>query len=165
MSDETRTCRLCDQTFPLTRDFFGQTPSGGSRHQCRECKRKYSAEWANQRPDLVREKWTRQNQKRASAGTPWTDLDVSRLRSKQKDRCAYCGTDLNGEGEIDHKISLERGGNNDIANLTLACLACNRAKGARSAEEFFQWRMSRGLTCRQSKSPTRQSSGRAKARR
>lgn len=163
MSDGVRRCRECNRIFPLTRDFFGQTPSGGFRHQCRECKRKYNSEWASGRPDLVREKWTRQNQKRAEAGYRWTDLDVEQLRLELKDRCAYCGKDLEGGGEIDHKISLDRGGTNDVKNLTLACLPCNRAKGARSAEEFYEWRRARGLVCRED-GPTGQSNGGVKAR-
>lgn len=149
MSEGVRQCRTCGQVLPLTRDFFGQTPSGGFRKQCRECKNRYNAEWAASRPDLVSERWARQNRRRARAGFRWTDSDIEQLRLELKGKCAYCGNELNGGGEVDHKISLERGGTNHIGNLTLACLPCNRAKGARSDDEFFAWRRARGLICRE----------------
>lgn len=46
--------------------------------------------------------------------------------------CSYCGkTPPAVILEIDHVIPLADGGPDDIANLTTACLDCNRGKGAR----------------------------------
>lgn len=57
------------------------------------------------------------------------------LLEKWGRRCAYCGA----EGvplEIEHIVPKSRGGSNRVSNLTLACRACNQAKGNRTAEEF-----------------------------
>ncbi len=143
----TRCCINCHRVFPLTREFFGQTPNGNFRNQCRECKRAYNAEWARRNPDLIQEKWTRQNAKRAAAGPRWTQHDEVIIRAQTDDTCTYCGVKLNGGGEIDHILSLESGGDNRRSNLTPVCLPCNRAKGARNGFEFIEWRIERGLKC------------------
>lgn len=49
--------------------------------------------------------------------------------------CAYCGQ----RGvflETEHIIPKSRGGTNRVSNLTVACHACNQAKGNQTAEEF-----------------------------
>jgi 5-methylcytosine-specific restriction endonuclease McrA len=57
------------------------------------------------------------------------------LLEKWGRRCAYCGaTDV--LLEVDHIVPKSRGGTERVSNLTLACSACNRAKGDRTAEEF-----------------------------
>ena len=57
------------------------------------------------------------------------------LLEKWGRRCAYCGaTDV--PLEADHIVPKSRGGTDRVSNLTLACSACNRAKGDRTAEEF-----------------------------
>jgi len=52
-------------------------------------------------------------------------------------RCGYCGGEQ-GPFDVDHIIPISKGGSNDIANLLLACWPCNRAKGARSPEEWLR---------------------------
>ncbi|MBI5813576.1 MAG: RNA-guided endonuclease IscB [Deinococcota bacterium] len=57
------------------------------------------------------------------------------LLEKWGRRCAYCGT----EGvplEVEHILPRSRGGSDRVSNLTLACRACNQAKGNRTALEF-----------------------------
>jgi 5-methylcytosine-specific restriction protein A len=56
-----------------------------------------------------------------------------RIRVMKRDRfqCTYCGapgTDV--ELEVDHIISVARGGSHHMSNLTTACRDCNQAKGA-----------------------------------
>lgn len=58
------------------------------------------------------------------------------LLAKWGRRCAYCGArdcPLN----IDHVRPRARGGSDRVSNLTLACVPCNEAKGARRVEEFL----------------------------
>lgn len=46
--------------------------------------------------------------------------------------CEYClihAEDTYFGCEVDHIISLKHGGNSDFANLSLACIPCNRFKG------------------------------------
>lgn len=61
------------------------------------------------------------------------------------DRCVYCGIahleryrDANVPAvlEVEHIVSVQRGGTNDRSNLTVACRRCNRSKGTRTAEEY-----------------------------
>ncbi len=50
--------------------------------------------------------------------------------------CAYCeatGVPLN----LDHVVPRSRGGSDRVANLTLACVPCNQAKGSQAIEAFL----------------------------
>ncbi|MHB1973816.1 MAG: RNA-guided endonuclease IscB [Acidimicrobiales bacterium] len=58
------------------------------------------------------------------------------LLEKFSHACAYCGATgvpLN----IDHVRPRARGGSDRVANLVIACIPCNEAKGARLVEEFL----------------------------
>lgn len=44
--------------------------------------------------------------------------------------CHYCG-EQGARMEIDHKVPIAAGGTNDLDNLLMSCLPCNRAKGAK----------------------------------
>ena len=63
------------------------------------------------------------------------------LLAKWGRKCAYC--DASGVGpagvplNIDHIHSRARGGSNRVTNLTLACIPCNRAKGAQDVASFL----------------------------
>lgn len=50
-------------------------------------------------------------------------------------RCTYCG-DLTGPFEVDHIYPVALGGTDDLENLTLACVPCNRSKGAKKLSEW-----------------------------
>lgn len=50
-------------------------------------------------------------------------------------RCEVCGS-TEAPFEIDHIMPYSRGGTHDRANLQLLCKPCNRAKGARTMEEW-----------------------------
>lgn len=45
-------------------------------------------------------------------------------------KCVYCA-DTVGPFEIDHVLAVANGGGNDLDNLCVACLPCNRSKGAK----------------------------------
>ena len=49
--------------------------------------------------------------------------------------CAYGGTPA-VPLEVEHSVPKSRGGTDRVSNLTLACHACNQAKGSRTAKEF-----------------------------
>lgn len=59
-------------------------------------------------------------------------------------KCCYCGRELlpfgiaeqDASATVDHQTPSSRGGDDSIANLALACRACNSLKGALTAEEF-----------------------------
>ncbi len=44
-------------------------------------------------------------------------------------QCAYCGTTNTGF-QIDHVIPFWQGGRNTMGNLVVACVGCNKEKGA-----------------------------------
>ncbi len=58
------------------------------------------------------------------------------LLEKWQRKCAYCGK---GQVplQIDHIVPRAKGGSDRAANLTLACQACNQAKGNRDVHEFL----------------------------
>ena len=59
-----------------------------------------------------------------------------------KFRCVYCGTtSKESRLEIDHMISIDDGGTNEITNLVPSCFSCNRGKGKVSVF-VHPWRMS-----------------------
>ena len=55
-------------------------------------------------------------------------------------KCVYCGSGAQG---YDHKVPIQRGGNNRKSNLVPACNRCNSRKGNKTPEVF---RLYLGLT-------------------
>ncbi|MDE2854116.1 MAG: HNH endonuclease signature motif containing protein [Chloroflexota bacterium] len=52
-------------------------------------------------------------------------------------RCEWCGCSLvNAAFELDHILSLSRGGANRASNLVLSCPDCNRKKGQKHPARF-----------------------------
>lgn len=58
------------------------------------------------------------------------------LLEKWGRKCAYCGVE-NVPFEVEHIHPKSKGGSNRISNLTLACHACNQAKGNRDVKDFL----------------------------
>ena len=58
------------------------------------------------------------------------------LLAKWEHQCAYC-TATGLPLEIDHVIPQSHGGSNRVANLVMACRACNLAKGDQRLEDFL----------------------------
>ena len=83
-----------------------------------------------------------------AAGGYWTDYDIQKIRRELEDKCYYCGVELAGGGEIDHKLPVSRGGTNWPDNLTLACTKCNRDKHCKTPDEFFEYKRQRGQKIR-----------------
>lgn len=61
---------------------------------------------------------------------------AARVIGREGRRCTYCG-DTDGPFDLDHIYPVSRGGTNDPSNLTLACAACNRSKGAKTLREWI----------------------------
>lgn len=139
-----RTCRKCGIEKPLTLAFFNK-PQGYWRRVCMVCMAANTARNYAEKPELKVENRRRYNENKANAEGVCTPHDIAVIRETQRDECFYCGIDLHGGGEKDHKTPLSKGGSNWPANMALACRSCNRDKHNKSAYEFFQWRKLRGL--------------------
>lgn len=60
---------------------------------------------------------------------------MKHLRVRWDNRCAYCGAS-DKPFQPDHVKPVSRGGTDEIGNLALACIDCNRQKGTQTATEF-----------------------------
>jgi len=58
------------------------------------------------------------------------------LLEKWNRTCAYCSA-TNVPLQVEHIVPRAHGGSNRISNLTLACAACNTAKGTQRIEDFL----------------------------
>lgn len=45
----------------------------------------------------------------------------------------------------DHVIPKSRGGSDDLSNLVACCEQCNGQKGAKTPEEFLEWKKCKGV--------------------
>lgn len=143
---EIRQCKDCLKSLPLSREHFGNTPSGGFRFKCRACMRAHVGAYSTANKDGVSERATLRRERLISAGGAGFSLDdVSKIRRSLQDRCAYCDAPLNGEGHTDHMKPVAQGGKDEAANITLCCEKCNLAKHAKNVEQFLRWRTERGL--------------------
>ena len=53
--------------------------------------------------------------------------------------CSYCNKQISPlDFSIDHKLPKNRGGSNELINLHLVCIKCNKVKGDLTDEEFKQ---------------------------
>jgi 5-methylcytosine-specific restriction endonuclease McrA len=68
------------------------------------------------------------------AGPSFTAAEWTALVTAHQGRCAFCGK-ARPLG-ADHRLPLERGGKNEIANILPACAPCNLRKHLMTEEEF-----------------------------
>lgn len=73
---------------------------------------------------------TRRSRQRGAPGT-YTAADIESLYLKQRGCCANCGCALGDKFHRDHRVSLFRGGSNEITNIELLCGPCNQRKHAK----------------------------------
>lgn len=152
----TKTCNQCLTELPATSDSFSfftnrrpdGTTYGGLRGTCKKCMAARTALHSKANPHLVAARAERRRINHAAAEGTHTTEDIAAIRRQLNDRCYYCGVGLNGGGDVDHMVSISKGGTNWPSNLTLACKTCNLDKHAKSAPEFLAWRRERGLPVR-----------------
>jgi 5-methylcytosine-specific restriction endonuclease McrA len=99
-------------------------------------------------PEMTAVRRQRYKENLKSADGFHTKDQIENIRKLQKDSCAYCGKNLSGGGEVDHKTPLSRGGDNYASNLALTCTPCNRDKHDKTEDEFVCWRLGLGLLVR-----------------
>lgn len=145
-------CNKCEQVFPLTREYFGQTKQKSGRvtfrQVCRACIRANTARHYAEAPEKVIARVARRKLQDESAKGSCTPNDIAAIRRRLSDRCRYCNTALNGGGEIEHMTPISRSGSHWPQNLTLACFQCNKEKHGKTEAEYVKWRRERGLSVR-----------------
>lgn len=98
--------------------------------------------WMQANPERVRQRnLLRWHLKRSLAGN-FSKLDLDRIRSEQRDKCAFCKTKLSGRGSLDHIVPISKGGTNEPRNLQWLCKPCNSSK---QAHDQIDWARSKGL--------------------
>lgn len=145
-------CKDCANEYPETRDYFGQYKNQrkgvvkiGFRSSCRKCMAKRTATHSANNPDMVRERLTRRMIRNMEAQGSYSQVQINTLRAELGDRCRFCGSELNGLGDIEHLTPISRGGSNNIQNLTLSCSKCNKEKTNKTLSEYQSWRVERGM--------------------
>lgn len=78
----------------------------------------------------------------------FTRDDILDAMDRQGKTCAapWCDADLSIGYDVDHIIPLSRGGSNWPDNLQCLCPTCNRSKGAKTMDEWIEWRVVLGLS-------------------
>ncbi len=95
-----------------------------------------NAAWLAAHPEVKRAKDQGYRARRRAASGAFTGKEWRELVIFYGSVCGYCGEAR--PLEPDHRIPLSRGGDNGIANIILACHACNGRKGMRTEAEFRQ---------------------------
>ena len=140
-----KTCTTCGKEKPRTIEFFNLLTGGYWRGSCKECRAAVSKKHHAENPQMTAARRASYNTRKSNAEGTHSTLELKLLRQKQNDLCAYCGDELNGAGELDHRISLLNGGSNYVSNLAWVCRTCNRDKGGKNVSEFLAWRRKLGL--------------------
>ncbi len=89
--------------------------------------------WIHKRAYIGRIGWAKDSGRPAQS--EWRIIRA-RIFARDDYTCTYCGA-RGGKLQCDHIAPVSRGGSNDDDNLTTACMPCNRAKWAKTPE---QWR-------------------------
>lgn len=138
-----KACKKCGTIYPITREFFGNTPSGGFRGTCRKCM-VIPTQTPRQR-ELAKER--AQKRYALAVDQDFSFTERKRLRDRQKGLCLCCCQPIISvmDAEVDHMHPVSRGGQANDANLMLAHAQCNREKHAKTLEEHWDWRFDRGI--------------------
>ncbi len=144
-SFHSKICTTCGIKKPLTTEYFNFLSQGYWRGSCKECRAAVTRKHHAEKPEMKAKSRAAYKERKQLASGSHTKSDERQLRIKQNDCCAYCGNELNGGGELDHRTSLINGGTDDVTNLAWACRTCNRDKGSKDSSEFLKWRKKLGL--------------------
>lgn len=85
----------------------------------------------------IRNNHRRRERKRANTTDEhFSSRDVETHFKTQNGKCWWCGKSLGDGYQIDHRISLARGGSNAANNICLSCADCNRRKNDKMPWEW-----------------------------
>ncbi len=69
-------------------------------------------------------------------GADYTVTDLAALIEAQRNRCWYCGEEMESPTK-EHVVPVCRGGPDSLTNLVMACRPCNERKGRKLPEEWL----------------------------
>lgn len=103
-----------------------------------ELYREYRKRWILKNPEKRRATVALYRDRKRGAGGSYTAADIARIFKLQKAKCAHswCKASLKAGYEIDHIISIAKGGSNWPTNLQLLCQPCNRHKSDKHPIDF-----------------------------
>lgn len=132
-------CTKCGVEKPATDEFFGHTPSGNLRGECRTCVN------ARQRTPRARELHRERAAQRRERGGNELEItlgDKKRMLERQGGVCPCCAEKIESlvDSEPDHVRPLSRGGDNSLQNIILTHVQCNREKHNKTLQEHWDWR-------------------------
>jgi 5-methylcytosine-specific restriction endonuclease McrA len=143
-----RTCKKCDQMYPLNEDYFGYTPSGNFRYSCRKCMSLAAKKHDKENPDMVKKRQAQRKQCITKSNLP---RDYSRKDLKIKlyalwnGKCHYCKKSFKQDVlHLEHQIPVVQGGPDIQSNIVLACGFCNREKHGKTENQYRQFLKERG---------------------
>jgi 5-methylcytosine-specific restriction endonuclease McrA len=99
---------------------------------------RWGAEWNAANPERRRSHWQARRARVLACEGIHTADERAALLMAQKHRCANCRASIKRGYEVDHIKPLALGGSNDIGNIQLLCMPCNRSKGASDPIEWAQ---------------------------
>jgi 5-methylcytosine-specific restriction endonuclease McrA len=153
--DGTVRCARCRKWKPIA-DYVMVRSRGKPRSYCKACDSVYFHEMrgtpaAKRKPYRPAYRLTEEEKRvnkrernrlahhaRRAAGPAPSKSELADLLRAQRERCAYCLTQISDDSfHIDHKMPVSRGGTNAIENLQYTCPRCNMLKGAMTDEEFL----------------------------
>jgi 5-methylcytosine-specific restriction endonuclease McrA len=86
--------------------------------------------WYHRNKAKIKE-WDHRRREANGSGIAFTSEDVERIYAEQGGSCSYCAAVVSERYEIDHFIPIARGGGHEPENIVIACMPCNRSKGAK----------------------------------
>ncbi|MCA9367132.1 HNH endonuclease [Candidatus Kaiserbacteria bacterium] len=96
----------------------------------------YKRQWERDNPEKVRSYSQNRRARKFNAEGTHTAQEIRDLYAGQDGKCWYCGVDVGDDYEVDHFIPLADGGSNDVGNLRISCMPCNRSKGSKDPHEW-----------------------------
>jgi 5-methylcytosine-specific restriction endonuclease McrA len=139
-----RTCSKCKKAKPETGAFFGHTPSGNFRYECKDCENARSREYNKRNPESRRRRDERREQKGGRVSWPLETKHL--LRTRQHGICPCCAKPLESAAlcQVDHIKPVNKGGTNDLANLAAVHSRCNQDKHGKELFDHWAWRVKVG---------------------
>jgi 5-methylcytosine-specific restriction endonuclease McrA len=140
-----RICWKCQNTYPLTAEYFGHMPNRNFRWVCKPCQAKTTKIWKTNNPVKARTQSRKRNRQLQNAEGRHDEDDITLICEELDDCCYYCGEYVGSNFHKDHMVPISRGGTHWPSNMTIACETCNLDKHNKTVNEFLEWRQERGM--------------------